>query len=825
VSSKSKKARRHAAPVPPTPAQVHQQGTEALAQGRFRDAIGHFKALAKAAPDGAWEEGLAAAYRGRALELEAKGMGKEALTIWDNRSKLCPGLPPEPPYLALLLRHGRAEEALRGYATLARSPDAAGLSDLRARLAAFYLVGIPGLEALAADDPVSRDGAPAAAALAAYCRGDDSEATERLREIPFRSPYRDLAAILKALLTLPSNPGAAARLLDRVPGDSPFTRLAGAARLGLATGTDLLAALGGVDESARAFAMALHGWPEGRRRLWRELLPQGGSPSPGQLAGVLQRYRSQLGDYWVRQQTLRLGHAVHPSKLSPAATRTLTRREQLLAIAWHNEKSRDPWDMLEAWEDLAKEIARGAPSSAPPSGSDDALRIALIWRHLATDLGLLKSGLAESVELGLEHALRLDPGHRPGYLLLAAHYRRNRRLKETRRVLDRALGRWPEDPDVLNEALETALAADAYKKAAGLAKRILERDPINRRAKLSLFRAHLAHARKQIGKGRSDLAERELTQAESWAETAAGRARIELLRGLLGLTGGSRDEGLVRTACAALGGGLAGRLAVAAEAEQLGLAPAKILKAAALLPMPAPDPAALLAFCRQLRETADSEGRRLGRAWDLFRKVLEQAASLPLSHQQAETVCETFRLAGQADLRLAFARAALGREPGEPVFVLHVCEADISTRKGRPWLTETGLKQIEEALKRAQRNGDNRTAHRLEELLHAYAPLPRFPLPPPDLDSPFPRGLPKGLGIETLIKLLKGIMGKELGDLERELGHEGLKRMIEQMLESDEVPPLPPELDSLLSRRRPKRRRGQADKTAGPDGLGELDLF
>ncbi len=54
-----------------------------------------------------WLLELAAAYAGRARELAAKGMPKEAIILWENRALVAPQLPPELDYCALLLRQGK----------------------------------------------------------------------------------------------------------------------------------------------------------------------------------------------------------------------------------------------------------------------------------------------------------------------------------------------------------------------------------------------------------------------------------------------------------------------------------------------------------------------------------------------------------------------------------------------------------------------------------------------------------------------------------------------------------------------------------------------
>lgn len=114
---------------------------------------------------------------------------------------MCPDAPLAPEYLALLLRTGGADEAVRRYLQCADRLAPAEQTAIRGLFAASHLADPSGLTgALPADDPILVDGRAARRSLEAYCRGEDVAAEEALRQLPFRSPYRDWAQVLKALL-------------------------------------------------------------------------------------------------------------------------------------------------------------------------------------------------------------------------------------------------------------------------------------------------------------------------------------------------------------------------------------------------------------------------------------------------------------------------------------------------------------------------------------------------------------------------------------------------------------------------------------------------
>jgi len=363
-----------------------------LAAGQFRKAIEHFKALSRTEPPVVWQEGLAAAYRGRALELEAKGMGKEALTIWDNRGQACPGLAPDPRHLALLLRHDRVAPALAAYRLLVAAGESPALTETRARFAARFLIEDPPAgfvqDPAFAADPLLRDTPVARAALAAYCAGDDAQVADQLKAIPFRSPYRDLATLLKVLTGPLEERATRAQLLERVPADSPFASLAQALRLAQQTDEDLFGTLGEVSEPARDFVMTLRGWPERRRQIWRELQRLGEHPTVSQWTTLLRRYRTLLGDAWLRHQARALGIAEYPRNLPPALLAELQPLDAALAAALTGEKHSPPTESYHLWLDV---IGLLAPAdNLPAPGSQDALRLALIFRRMGRELKRIK---------------------------------------------------------------------------------------------------------------------------------------------------------------------------------------------------------------------------------------------------------------------------------------------------------------------------------------------------------------------------------------------------------------------------------------------------
>lgn len=734
-----------------------------LETGHFRDAVNHFKALLKIENKAEWQQGLSAAYQGRARELQTKGMLKEALAIWQNRAQFCPDAAPDPEHIFVLLHTGKIAEALQRFRTIESSLDSQTTARLRGTLAALHLAGTEGLDQwLTDDDAVIVHGAAARNALHAWCRGNDDEAAALLADIPFRSPYRDWVQVLKALMKAATDPATAASQLQRIADNSPFAAVARAVTLALLPGSEFLTGFEQADDSTRRAAAALRGWSDTRLKLWHELQRAGKNPKAKQLAYLLNRYRQPLGEDWVQQHGLCLLIDGFPRSLkrSPLlAEQGPTPFQYVLVRAWHVEAKHDgPEDIFHAWQAVIEHLQRPAD---PAPGSDNAVRIALIQRRLANTWNLLtyrpyhwdEEPLAEWVEQGLERSLHYDPDDQPTHLQLIKHYRDNDRLKDARRVLDLTLARWPNAVAVLSEALETAVASNAHKKAAGFARHVLDLDPINSRARDSLLDAHLAHARKQIGKQRADLTEKELQLAAEWVRGEPAEIKLELVRGFLLLTITDRNAGIasLRTLVSRLGSGIAAQLALTLEAARHQQDPHYILKQLGLKQIKTPEKTDLLAFFSKLREVLDANIDMPPPLLPYFSATLQRAAILKLSALEFEVICETLRRCQLDSVREAYARAALQLAPGQPVFELHAFEA----RHGDMYwdVTDAEFDRLEAAEEKASTTGDNRTAQRIRHTLSlCAAPPSAFDLPP-DIPEEV-RDLVDQKGIEGLMEAL-----------------------------------------------------------------------
>lgn len=796
--------------------ELEAHGAILLEKRRFKEAIAAFKDLLQRERREPWLEALSTAYAGRAGELADKGMVREALAIWQNRAQHCGRSLEEPAYVELLMKAGRVDAAI---GVLLDHPDDPELQcyhpELRALAATQALAGRDAvLTHFPDDDPVVRDHPAALGALRAYCQGDDATVEAKLKSIPFRSPYRDLRHILKALVRFETDSEDADRLLERIDSGSPFRGVCDAMRAARLSRLDFMRRCGELKPAQRRFAIALRGWSPQQAKRIQELQQLGEQPGPRAMMGFLLRHREAFEGDWVRQAAMRL--LVHEPGERGRYNRSFGKmpefhRHRIQAL--HLEAYGDsPHGIFNSWRDASQ--ALDLKTSNP--GTEAALTGAMVLRH-SVDRWLRTESFDPTTAKALELSLLLDPEDLPTHLRLIRQYRSVGELKNARRVLDIAIARYPRDVAVLTEAVETAIAGGAFKKAARFARQVLDHDPINAKVRDILVDSHLSHARKQIGQGKHALAHKELDEAATWARTELVKGRIDNLRGVLEMDSGTADiarerffSGFERT-----GGGLVGRLHLHLEAQRFDRHPDTFVKAAGL-PKPPRKPSRdqVLALAHTLNELSGEDDYHLNYALGSMIKPLKRAAYQDFTPGEMELICETWLRADLGDLRSVYARAALKRWPGYPAFVFHRVDA---AQEGFIALSRREFETLDKAFERAREEGDERSAHRIAELLGAGAPFAG-----PE-DPGFPEGLPESAELERLIDMAMNMPGPpEIEELKRELGPKEARRVLEAMLLAG-IAGGDPE-DIFPEPIAPKRRRGSRKKRRkiNPD---QFELF
>ncbi len=258
----------------------------------------------------------------------------------------------------------------------------------------------------------------ASAALDAYARGDDLGLAEQLKQISYRSPYRDLGQILKALGQIDSDPEQARGQLERITETSPFAGLAYAARAASRAGPALFRELRRLDKEARRFIAALRGWSPQQLEAVYEIFRLGEQPGPDALLRFLVRHRALLGEAYVRQTGLSSSPAFRSEfakTFGALSTFALARIEAL-----RDERDPDPTMAYASWLDAIEALEDAGARQGTEEGLCAALLLRRIAEHCQGD-----DSMQVEITQALERSLNFDPDDPQTYLHLISHYRQD----------------------------------------------------------------------------------------------------------------------------------------------------------------------------------------------------------------------------------------------------------------------------------------------------------------------------------------------------------------------------------------------------------------
>lgn len=833
----SRKQSRTGKPPSPTSAGASGKETDALAhleKGRYRDAIDAYKTLLKQERRPDWLNRLAEAYTGRAHALADKGMRREAIEIWRSRADVCGKPLWEGPYTQWLLDENRLTDVLTHLSARRNAPDHVPgekpneeLAALEWRLAPAILVADEALLAtLPADSPLVRHRTTALSALTAYAQHEDSALETALASIPFRSPYRDLRLILKALVLRETDAAAAHAAIMRLPADGPFERLAAPLRMLPVFSDDSLSKLATLNPAQQDIAFDLLGCPPTQTSLLRALITASDAITPPNLFDLVLKHSAGLPNVLATRVWQRLSpHAKRRGCESPRFFGSPTPAAEECATALAHEISGDREHAETHWTNAAQHLAVGGDA-------DNRLRAALILRNAAlSSVHLARDGVldASGAKL-LTDSLEFDVYDRDVHVRLIQFWRKIGDMKKARARLDVGLTYFPDDVAMLAESVETALAGGAFKKAATTARRLLELDPLNAKVRSMIGNAHLSHAAKQIAASKPDAASAEIDEAATWLNGPTERGRMLALRAWSASVGTPERLRLSQEAVACWGGGLVAGWRLLRETHGV----FTHIKAALLLDEAGINPETPLttADILQLIQAMEHEPLLTPKGMDPlapWRKAIEaKAAELVRDAETAIQICEVFSRYKENNLVEKFAEAARKRWPNRPIFIYHAVAARFG--KQNSIAHDRDFDDLEEAYRCASMDNDHRLKMRIDTLFAAEESLLDSDNVD-DFDSPFDPASIDERSIRAMIEMSiqsggeKAFLAKarqEIGSeffkqLERESGGNRkvlLKRIVDALAEAMAIPvgTLPP---FIPAKKIPKIKINEPDPAQG----------
>jgi len=736
-----------------------------LAKGQFAEAINAFRRLYKNDRSGQMDVLFKQAFLGRINQLSAKGMGTEALVIYGNMLLVFSD-PDISLHVRLLTAAGLFQEAVemtvRAAATLTKNEE----TTIDEIFAALLLGGQMQLkDVLPEESLIQSHYSSAERALQAYCTQVDNVAHAALREIPFRSPYKNFCLALKGMLAFDEDRTDSLRFFEKIPLDSPFSSLtlpyrhladndhrAGKKPAGIEL--KVVNTLGGTDANTA--------------RLLDSLDKPGMQPSS--LYQTLVRHGNCLGKKQLRKICFRILPHV------PGQARDFQKRfgqlgkydhMRLEALAVELE---DSYYIEDAWQEFC-----GLLMADEYECPDKNLKIALVYRHIAEQMEKDSYEYdSKDIEVMLQKSIPYDPVDKETWMKLVnlEHLSSGRRYKYINTMLET----FPEDAGVTTLGVEAAIRRGAFKKASRLAGKLLAVDPINPKVRTMLIDAHLAHAGKMAKQQKYEIALRECELAASFERQNLSQGKIQIYHGLLIMLSGDEVGGLRLLAEGENNAAdpLLAHFAIRLEAGLLNIAPGRLSYFTAQLQKTAKksvEKDVILQLFENISHCKGEKHEEMEKFRSVFTPCLKRASRLVFSMDESKRICQILYLQHYHDLLQLYAKAALRRHKKNPLFLFYQIFA--KTRGGQKWLSHRQIDTLDTAWHEAMDMDDEATANLIGVFLDENA---SFMGPPVDMGGN-PKQLLKKMFGGALFEKLKG---------EEEPTEEELNRMVEEILDSED---------------------------------------
>ena len=507
----------------------------------------------------------------------------------------------------------------------------------------------------------------AQAALTAWLQGEQSDDVDHLlSRIPLRSPFGPLRLLLKSLITPADAAEKALGLLTMIPAGSMFAAARAAAEASLSDDPAVLLARWSVLRPAQqAFVAETRGLPPTATALLSQIT-EAERHGPAALFTLLAKPGLPLPADELRIACLNLLPAI-PEYLTQFDRRfeplSEVERGRVLALA---AESQDNWRRAQGhWEGVVEALSRQQTPKA-------RLSRAVVLRHLA-DLAQRHPEVrgdpwTDAVADYLARSLEADPDHLPATLALIEQYRKADSPKDWHQATDLAAQRFPGNTAILLHAVDAAVARSAYKKAVGLARRVLTLDPINQPVRHRMIELQLAYARKQMRSGRADLAGKALSQAAEWERPDAPSAPLRIGQALVAIHGEQKPDvnARLREAVQLAGGGTAGWFRAVLEAALMGWPDQRrqaMHRELANAQTGEPDRETVLSLVAMLgqREIQDSRKVVASVLWRI-EPTLAGGSRIVWSSAEFHTIAASMHRLGAFDVLLAYAREAMRRD-------------------------------------------------------------------------------------------------------------------------------------------------------------------
>lgn len=514
---------------------LEQQALSQLNSGHYKEAIALYKKCLQTSDNEEWIQKIAYCYLQRAFTFAARSMVKEALVLWENHRQYA-----QPPYeaydhyiswLIQTQKQAGVEECLGQLSAQQldkQYPDLAVLLGLLMLTEhAEFQQYLPQDSALIAHFKIVQ------AVLLAYQENNLEQVKEGIKNIPYRSAFKDLRTLLNAVIAVPASIEQTRTLLAKIPDNSPYSQTAKLILACTREGAELVQDLFQFNHKQRRMIAEIKGLNKKQPEFIEQLIRQQDRLSDKIKFNLSIQYQSLCGFELAQHfcQAMLANYSAGKREFNKNFGK-LNEFEDNRLKALVYERDNDSYEAEYYWKQCINILSN--------EGTNNDLKIALIYRHIAGK----QSDEVERVELLIE-SLNYDPADIDIYLLILRYFSQQQEtVKVYKQWLATTIEKFPQNTDVLTLAVQTATCNKAYKKASQYALKILKIDSLNTFAKQALFASHLAHARKLIQGKKMHLVENEIQQAEALKLGKSHIIQTRLMRGFYCFADQDKKQGL-----------------------------------------------------------------------------------------------------------------------------------------------------------------------------------------------------------------------------------------------------------------------------------------
>ena len=503
-------------------------------KAQYKEAIKLYKKLLQDTANQVYRDNLAYCYVQRAIGFAAKGMYPEALALRENHIAFAqPPYAAQDQYIVWQIQCSSAEKIAASLKQLSAQQLDKQYPALASVLGFLMLTKHPEFEQLLAQDSaLIAHFKIIQTALQAFRDNRIDTFNEALKQLPYRSAFRDFRTLCGAITALSGSSTQAQTLLSKIPANSPYAQFAKLLHACTKEGAELAYELVKLNHQQDRFIAEIKDLSKKQLDFIQHFSRQYEQLSDKVEFNLAIQYKDLIGVDTAQPfcQTLLASY--------PAGNKDFIKHfgepsefEENRVKALLCEQDNNLYDADYYWKQCIAILENNV--------AKNALQIALILQRMAT-----REPEADKRTELLIQSVQYDPDNRNTYLQIIHHYSQQKTAKDYKFWLNKTLEKFPQDVEVLTQEVKAATQNKTYKKASQYANKILGIDPLNTFAKQTLFSSHLAHARRLMRDKNFSLVAKEMSKAEQLNAGKVYQRQLQLMHALLYFAAEDKQQGL-----------------------------------------------------------------------------------------------------------------------------------------------------------------------------------------------------------------------------------------------------------------------------------------